>query len=707
MALRVVRGEVKKGRGNVNFTKIAIVAIAALLLAVPIPAQEMPAGTEESAGPEPAELVVEPTELHLKVGEKAKLTATVKDASGETVDMLVMFFSRSRRSVGVTPEGDVEAYRPGEHTLIAVVPKDPEQRGRRAEMLLRVEVPVTIPNPPIASVSFTNLPSRFYADTVVPVQTEVRDTSGAWRTEMQVGFESRNKDVATIDELGNLVFHEPGKAKIVATAEDVEGTVNIEVLENPVVSFELEASTKQARTGDVVHFKAVARDAKGKEVPEFPVQFASYGKPFDTIIAPGAISHVDPDGAFVAERSGLHTVVAVAGSHSARQTIKIVPRDISQEVEVIGQGAVRDRHTSDLWIWEGVDGRDYALTGTWGADGHAYIWDVTDPKNMQLIDVVRVDARTVNDVKVSEDAKVAVISREGASNRKNGLVILDISNPRDGVQVIARYDDQLNGGVHNVFIHNNHIYAINNGRRYDIINIEDPTKPTRVGRFELDTPGHGIHDVWVEDGIAYSSNWTDGVVAVDVGGGGKGGSPNNPVKLGSHAHPNGWNHAAYPYRSKSTGTFYAFMGDEAFPYAGFNPEPGSVPDRAAGWIHVIEWDDWENPREVARYQVPEAGTHNLWIEDDIMYIGYYNGGLRVVDVSGELRGDLYKQGREIAFWVPADPEGYVPNAPFVWGPQPYKGNIFVADFNSGLWAVRLVPKEETKDDKPRDFGEPR
>ena len=88
---------------------------------------------------------------------------------------------------------------------------------------------------------------------------------------------------------------------------------------------------------------------------------------------------------------------------------------------------------------------------------------------------------------------------------------------------------------------------------------------------------------------------------------------------------------------------------------------------------MIEFDDWENLREVARYQVPEAGSHNLWVENDVLYVGYYNGGLRVVDVSGELRGDLYRQGREIAFWHTFDPEGYIPNAPFVWGPQPFKG----------------------------------
>ena len=104
---------------------------------------------------------------------------------------------------------------------------------------------------------------------------------------------------------------------------------------------------------------------------------------------------------------------------------------------------------------------------------------------------------------------------------------------------------------------------------------------------------------------------------------------------------------------------------------------------------------------MARYQVPEAGTHNLWVEDDILYVGYYNGGLRVVDVSGDLRGDLYQQGREIAFFEPADPEGYKRNAPFVWGPQPFKGHIFLSDWNSGLWAIKLVDPET-----PRNMGEP-
>ena len=61
-------------------------------------------------------------------------------------------------------------------------------------------------------------------------------------------------------------------------------------------------------------------------------------------------------------------------------------------------------------------------------------------------------------------------------------------------------------------------------------------------------------------------------------------------------------------------------------------------------------------------------------------------------VSGELMGDLFAQGREIAVFKASDPIGIMPNSPSAFGAQPYKGNIFFSDMNSGLWAVKLQPK---------------
>jgi len=53
--------------------------------------------------------------------------------------------------------------------------------------------------------------------------------------------------------------------------------------------------------------------------------------------------------------------------------------------------------------------------------------------------------------------------------------------------------------------------------------------------------------------------------------------------------------------------------------------------------------------------------------------------------------------------MPFDGEGFIPNSPFTWGPQPYKDHIFFSDWNSGLWAVKLVDPERPD----RVIGEPR
>ena len=453
-------------------------------------------------------------------------------------------------------------------------------------------------------------------------------------------------------------------------------------------------SVNEVRTGDVVALEAKVLDSRNKVIEHAPIQYSYIAYPDDDL-GQGSSAQIAQDGRFVANDPGNYTLVARSGNLISEVNLRVEARKVRRNLEVVGKGIVPDVKTSDLWVWEGVDGRDYAITGTWGARGEAFLWDVTDPANIHTIDTVQVDARTVNDVKVSEDGTIAVITREGASNRKNGIIILDVTNPSD-TKILSEHTDGLTGGVHNTFIYENHVYAVNNGRKYDIINIEDPSNPYTVGVFELDTPGHSIHDVWIEDGIAYSSNWSDGVVVVDVGSNssadmpGAGGSPQNPTPLGSYTYPSGWNHAAFPFKSKSTGKFFVAAGDETFPY-GLDTQG---PNRAAGWIHFIEFDGWESPDEVARYQVPEAGSHNYWIENDVMYAAFYNGGLRVVDVSGELMGDLYEQGREIALFLPSDPNAAIPNSTFTWGPQPYKGLIYLSDWNSGIWAVKLAELQD-------------
>ena len=627
-------------------------------------------------------LKVEPTRPTLQVGQSQQLEAYYVNADGERRrDTTVVFYARSD-AAPTSRAGEVTAEAPGTHEIIALRPAT----GSQDRIVQRVSV--TVAQAPVGEVAFAEAPAQVYAGTQVPLVAEARTADGQVRDDVAVQMESSNPEVATVDRLHRIDAQAPGRATITARAEGHEATTTVDVRENPVASLTLSGGADSARTGDVLDFAATARTEAGTAVGDAPIRYAVRTDHTEEI-APGATAEIGADGRFVAEDAGQYTVVATSGGHTATHTVSVTPRGLEGAIEVVGRGRVSNVHTSDLWVWEAPDGRDYAITGTWGGDGEAYFWDVTDPSDITPVDTVTVDARTVNDVKVSDDGRTCIISREGASDRKNGMVILDCSDPTD-VSIVTEYTNRLTGGVHNLFIYEDHVYALSNGRRYEIINIEDRANPTRVTDFELETPGHSIHDVWVDDGIAYSSNWDDGVVMVDVGNGVKGGSPSNPVEIGRYAYPSGWNHAAFPYDDAETGKNWVVAGDEAFPN-GLNTE--NEPTIPAGWLHFVDVTDPETPSEEARYRVPEAGSHNFWVDGDTLYVAYYNAGLRVVDLSGDLKGNLYEQGREIAHFKPYDPEGRIPNAAMTWGPQPYKGHIFFSDWNSGLWAVQLTSEE--------------
>jgi hypothetical protein len=367
--------------------------------------------------------------------------------------------------------------------------------------------------------------------------------------------------------------------------------------------------------------------------------------------------------------------------------------------EVVGRGPVTRTHTSDLWVFRGANGRDYAYTGTWGGcqgcyGDRMYVWDVTEPERPVLTDSVVVDARVVNDVKVNAAGTVAVITREGASSRRNGIVVLDLADPASPA-VASEFWETLTGGVHNTFIEGDLVYAVHNGTSdIHIIDISDIRAPQQVGRWGVPNhAGKSLHDVWVKDGLAYVSYWDDGLIILDVGNGIRKGTPREPQFVSQYRYryevqgrEYGNTHVAFPYTNRA-GRSYVFVGDEVFP-PGFDVRnPRTQP---AGFIHVVDVTNVESPVEVARYEVPRAGPHNVWAEDDVLYVAYYNAGLRAVDVSGELRGDLRAQGRELAVLATSDEQTFVPDRPFTWGPQPYRGLVYASDHNSGLWIARLV-----------------
>jgi hypothetical protein len=117
-----------------------------------------------------------------------------------------------------------------------------------------------------------------------------------------------------------------------------------------------------------------------------------------------------------------------------------------------------------------------------------------------------------------------------------------------------------------------------------------------------------------------------------------------------------------------------------------------------GTLQVIDVSDIKNPRSVAWYTPEQGGVHNVWVVADTLYMGAYDAGFRVFDISGELKGDLRAQQREMASLNTADMGGKVQNAANTWGVvvNPKDGLAYVNDFNNGLWVVRVEPKKPVR-----------
>ena len=415
------------------------------------------------------------------------------------------------------------------------------------------------------------------------------------------------------------------------------------------------------RQGDVVLYVAETRDADGNPVTDPTLTWS---------VVPSTTGLFDATGRFVGYAPGSAQVIARAPDLADTLSVGITARGLSGTFQLVGHRQVQDRFTSDLWLHG-----DHVYTGTWGCRAlcgtHLYVWDARNPAAPALIDSVVVDARVVNDVKVSADGRIAALTHEFSGDAQNGVTLVDLSDPAHPA-IITRFTQGLESGIHNVWVDGNYVYlvvdGIGNGLR--VLNIADPANPIVVASFYADSSF--LHDVYVRDGLAFLSHWDAGLVILDVGNGVAGGSPSSPVEVGRVRTAGGQTHNAWYWPAAG----YVFVGEEDF---------GSP-----GVMHVVEARDLSNPREVATFRVPGATPHNFWLDEarGILYLAWYENGVRALDVSGELMGELDRQGREIASIQYGDATGcFGSNGTCTWAPQLDGGRVWASDLNTGLWVL--------------------
>ena len=663
--------------------RLAVLLVIAALVG-PVHGQEKPQEAKPS-GPKPSRVEITPRTVETVAGQQLSFSAAGYDDAGNKMDAQPSAWFAAPFDLGFADDkGTVTFTGSGDVRVGAII------NGKTGF------ITVTVRPQSVARVTITKPRAALALGTGLTLQAHAEMANGDPRTDQQVRWVSLRPDIASIDESGFVTGQAVGTATLEASVGDIKATTSIDVVRNPVRELSIVPKTSRVRTGDVVRFESVASGQTNARVSAIARWSIS-----------GAGATIDADGGFVAEKPGSYAVTATIGDRSAVATVTVVPREVVRELEVVGRTAQEEFQTAEQWIVG-----NYAYVSSIMA-GRVWVYDISDPAKPLKVDSVSFDARVINDVSTTADGKIGVVTREGASNRKNGIVFLDLADPAHP-KVLSEYTETVTGGVHSAYVNGHYVYLTDDATgSLRVIDFADPAKPKEVARWqtenalarEVKSPegetfigGRMLHDVQVVDGLIYMGYWKDGLVILDVGNGIKGGSPEHPQFVSqlrfnySELYGPGWlagAHSVFRYKN------YVFLGDEVFPAQYDLTDKARIPTK--GVVHVVDVSDILNPRKVAEYDVPEEGAHNMWVENDVMYIGYYSGGARAVDVSGELRGNLYRQGREMARLWTGDAKGFRPNIPFAWGAQPHKGLIYFNDIHTGLWVTKLIdPAERAK-----------
>jgi hypothetical protein len=144
-----------------------------------------------------------------------------------------------------------------------------------------------------------------------------------------------------------------------------------------------------------------------------------------------------------------------------------------------------------------------------------------------------------------------------------------------------------------------------------VYDVTDPTQPTRLGRFESDAPF--IHDLSVEDGIAYLNGWDAGMYVVDFT------TPSSPQLRATFVDtPTGTSHSNWT--TTIGGRHLAIHGEEGY----------------GAHLDVVDLDAGSPTfmKSIGSYKTRDwVSIHNILAFGTKAYVTHYQDGVRVLDLA--------------------------------------------------------------------------
>jgi chitodextrinase len=261
--------------------------------------------------------------------------------------------------------------------------------------------------------------------------------------------------------------------------------------------------------------------------------------------------------------------------------------------------------------------------------------DISDPNTPEVLAKREGTGITgVYDVKTSGD-RLIVVGPANRTGQVNGMGLYDVSDPANPER-LSLYETEYS--IHNAFLTDDTAYLINNeGTEMVAVDVTDD-EPTELSRWSL-AGASILHDLWIQDGVAYLNYWDDGTVMLDVS------DPADPTRIGkvrdgSSRSPDNDHYVA----TSEDGSIVAIGGEQ-------------LGSRNLG-VELWDVSNKQNTEFLAKIEPPEEPadgertSHNFDISNDHLYTSWYDGGLKVHDISDPSNPEEVASWRgDASLWV--------------------------------------------------------
>lgn len=281
--------------------------------------------------PPVASVAVTPATATVGIGQTQQLTATLKDARGETLSGRTITWSSANAAVAtVSGDGVVTGVAAGGPVAITAT-----SEGKSAS------AQITVPAVPVASVTIDSHAATVLQGSTLQLAATLRDAGGATLTGRTVAWTTSDPAIATISSSGLLsAVAVGGPVTITATAEGKSATSQVTVMPRVAATVAITPAFATILSGADSAFRADASDAEGVAIPSPATTWASTAAAV-TVDAAGVVHGATPGvGSIVAtvDDAADTAVVAVLGASTILSTA--FPSDAFEAAAASGQTVV-------------------------------------------------------------------------------------------------------------------------------------------------------------------------------------------------------------------------------------------------------------------------------------------------------------------------------------------------------------------------------